>query len=164
MSTNSITSAIAGNYTLPQFKVHPFFVTFEWNVILQNVAYFCLVYQSCRSGMSVIGPHFGLPVDVQRDASRPSMARSIAASMPYKALWTSTGKPNCFYVIPLLRGENSRAKAKPKNKHPDQCSELLLFLIFWFFFLDNTSEKCGWRTSPPPIRILWQAGLCSLSQ
>ena len=69
---------------LLQFCIH-YFLTLK--TVLRIFAYFCLLYdQSCRSGMSVVGPHFGLSVDVQRDASRPSMARSTAASMPYKAL------------------------------------------------------------------------------
>ena len=38
-------------------------------MVLHIFAYFRRDYdQSCRSGMCVTGPHFGLSVDVQRDA------------------------------------------------------------------------------------------------
>ena len=70
---------------LPDNSFDVFLLTIK---VLHRNAYLseCQPNLSSRSGMSVIGPHFGLPVDVQRDASRPSMARSTAASMPYKAL------------------------------------------------------------------------------
>ena len=112
--------------------------------VLQNVAYFCLVYQSCRLGMSVTGPHFGLPVDVQRDASRPSMARSIAASMPYKALWTSTGRPKCFTSFPYLGEKNQEQKQNLRIS-------IYIFIRFRYVFLlkplawisDTKSSKDG---------------------
>ena len=48
-----------------------------------------------RSGMTVIKMHFGLSVDIQGDAARPSMARSTAASMFTE---DNTTCPKCIII------------------------------------------------------------------